>query len=229
MASSTMINLRNISPLASTAAVLPGHALRFNIPGMPGVEPSSAAVEPTDSGTNWDSDVEDAMEKEQVLHGVLYKLTEEDFATICRTEGVPLAYSLHRCRVIPYDGDGKTAGKDALRRTMSVSTERSNTVTIPADENNNRLRTNKEQLTRKDWGVSAFTLRAARKEWRQGKDIPPSQSYLNVLIRGAKEFALDESYVHKLENTPVGKTWIGNGLAEEMLRMAEQRKRTTSL
>mmetsp|Transcript_20721 Transcript_20721/g.38033 ORF Transcript_20721/g.38033 Transcript_20721/m.38033 type:complete len:273 (+) Transcript_20721:239-1057(+) len=219
MASSTMINLRNISPLASSAAILPGHALRFNIPGVPGVEPSSASVEPTNS---------DAIEKEQevVVHGVLYKLTEEDFATICQTEGVPLAYSLHRCRVVPYVGDGKTAGEDALRRTMSISTEGGNTETMPADENNSSLKTNNEQPTKNDWGVSAFTLRAARKKWREGEDIPPSQSYLNVLIRGAKEFVLDESYLQKLENTPVGKTWIGNGLSEEMLRMAEQRKKS---
>ena len=89
MASSIMINLRNISPLASSVAILPGHALRFNIPGVPGVEPSLAAVEPTNS---------DAVEKEQVaVHMVLYKLTKEDFATICQTEGVPLGYSLHRC------------------------------------------------------------------------------------------------------------------------------------
>ena len=174
MASSIMINLRNISPLASSVAILPGHALRFNIPGVPGVEPSLAAVEPTNS---------DAVEKEQVaVHMVLYKLTKEDFATICQTEGVPLAYSLHRCLGVPYGGDGKIAGKDELRRTMSMSSKGGNTETTPANENNNTLKTNNEQLTRNDLGVSAFTLRAARKKWREGEDIPPSQSYLNVLI-----------------------------------------------
>lgn len=185
MASSTMINLRNITPLASSAAILPSHALRFNIPGMPGVEPSSASVEPTDT----------EQQNDDVVHGVLYKLTESDFATICSTEGVPFAYSLHRCRVVPYVGDGNTAGRDALD----------------------------EQSITEGRGVSAFTLRAARKGWRQGNDIPPSQSYLNVLIRGAKEFALDESFLGILENMPVGKTWIGNGLSEQMLRAAEQR------
>ncbi|KAL7525608.1 hypothetical protein ACHAXR_003587 [Thalassiosira sp. AJA248-18] len=219
MASSTMINLRNITPLASTAAILPGHALRFNIPGMPGVEPSSAAVEPTTSTTTMDNDT-------SVVHGVLYKLTEEDFGTICQTEGVPLAYALHRCRVIPYVGDGKSAGDDALCRVIARDQKIDTEAGSIPDGNNNKA--SNEQSPKKDgWGVSAFTLRAARREWRQeGKDIPPSRSYLNVLIRGAKEFALDASYVGKLENDiPVGKTWIGNGLSEEMLWMAERRKK----
>ena len=214
-----MINLRNITPLASSAAILPGHALRFNIPGVPGVEPSSAAVEPMTEDGRWnggDGSVMNAAENEQpVVHGVLYKLSEADFATICGTEGVPFAYTLHRCRVIPYEGNGKSAGKDALRRAMASDTE--------AGENNSNIKAN-EKPTKNSWGVSAFTLRAARKEWRQGEDIPPSKSYLNVLIRGAKEFALDGSYLKKLENIQVGKTWIGNGLAEEMLRMAERQK-----
>jgi hypothetical protein len=75
------------------------------------------------------------------------------------------------------------------------------------------------------WGVSAFTLRAARQTWRRGKDIPPSQSYLNVLIRGAKEFALDGSYLEKLQQIEAGRTFAGNGLAEELLRRAEERTR----
>ncbi|EED90104.1 protein with peroxisomal targeting peptide, partial [Thalassiosira pseudonana CCMP1335] len=138
MASSTMVNLRELSPLASSAAVLPMHALRFNIPGLVGVEPSSAS-------RRWG----------EMVHGVLYKLSSADFASVCQTEGVPFAYCLHRC---------------------------------PQTINNN------------EWGIPAFTLRAARKEWRlPNKDIPPSQSYLNVLLRGAKEFALDQSYVQKLE------------------------------
>lgn len=212
MASSTMINLRGISPLASTAAILPGHSLRFNVPGMPGIEPSWAAVEPTTGGAD------ETAGNESVVHGVLYKLSEEDFATICGTEGVPLAYTLHRCRVIPYKGDGKTAGGDALRRTMSAGK-----TACGADGGIDGLDSN-EQSARNGWGVAAFTLRSARKKWRrEGKDIPPSQSYLNVLLRGAEEFALDESCVRELESVPVGRTWFGNGLAEEMLRTAERR------
>ena len=221
MASSTMINLRGITPLASAAAILPAHTLRFNIPGVPGFEPSSASVEPTiDSSIIADSD------DDKVVHGVLYKLSEEDFATICSTEGVPFAYSLHRCRVIPYTGDGVRAGQDALQKE-----EKEDETDEIRDTNNRQLAPNdiKQSSASKNskrWGVSAFTLRAARKEWQQNpKDIPPSQAYLNVLLQGAREFALDESYIQKLENVKVGRTWIGNGMAEQMLRMAEQRNK----
>jgi len=179
MASSTMTNLRGLSPLASTAAVLPSHKLRFNLPGAPLIEPSSASVEPS-SG---DGDI---------VHGVLYTLSEDDFATVCRTEGVPLAYVLHRCNVVTYIGDGETAGLDALQSRSS--------------------------------SVTAFTLRAARKSWRDGRDIPPSQGYLNVLVRGAVEYRLDKSYLSYLESIKPGMT-IGNGLAEQALSLAEQRNR----
>lgn len=200
MCSSTMINLRNLSPLASTAAILPAHTLRFNIPGVPLVEPSSASVEPID-GMGKIMDVGAIIERGELLHGVLYKLTEEDFASVCSTEGVPFAYSLHRCRPIPYAGDELRAGEQSLRNLDYL------------------------KMAPNEWGVSAFTLRAARQTWREGKDIPPSQSYLNVLIRGAKEFALDGSYLEKLQQIEAGRTFPGTGLAEELLRRAEERTR----
>jgi hypothetical protein len=199
MCSSTMINLRNTSPLAYTAAILPGHSLRFNIPGLIKVEPSSASVEPIDGEL-------DFLDQHKFVHGTLYKLSEEDFSTICRTEGVPFAYNLHRCRVIPYKGDGKRAGIDCLEKMVdSINTS--------------------DALNLDDIGVPAFTLRAARKKWREAKDIPPSQSYLNVLIRGAVEFQVDDAYLKMLKNIKPGKTFIGGGLAEEMLRLAEMRAR----
>ena len=202
MCSSTMINLRNLSPLASTAAVLPAHTLRFNIPGLPLVEPSSASVEPiVGMDKNKIMDVGAIIERDELVHGVLYKLSEKDFAAVCSTEGVPLAYSLHRCRAIPYTGDGLRAGEESLRNVGDIN------------------------IASNEWGVSAFTLRAARQTWRRGKDIPPSQSYLNVLIRGAKEFALDGSYLEKLQQIEAGRTFAGNGLAEELLRRAEERTR----
>ena len=74
MCSATMIDLRKTSPIASSAAILPGHELRFNIPGILGIEPSSASVEPVDAKLLDSSD--------QVVHGTLYKLSEDDFTTI---------------------------------------------------------------------------------------------------------------------------------------------------
>ena len=41
-----IISLRNLSQIVSNMAVLPGHELWINIPGMLGVDPSPAAVEP---------------------------------------------------------------------------------------------------------------------------------------------------------------------------------------
>ncbi|KAL7465615.1 hypothetical protein ACHAXS_005926 [Conticribra weissflogii] len=210
MASSTMINLRNISPIASTAAVLPGHRLAFNIPGVPGVEPSSAAVEPILKSYENNP----TLLQQDAIHGVLYKLSEEDFVTICRTEGVPFAYVLHRCRVIPYVGDGKSAGEERFQSTLLNHLHATEKSTL-----------NDNSCKETEWGVPAFTLRAARREWRKSEDIPPSQSYLNVLIRGAEEYSLDEKYVDKLKSTPVGRTWLGGGLAEKILLVAEGRKR----
>jgi hypothetical protein len=70
--------------------------------------------------------------------------------------------------------------------------------------------------------VSAFTLRAGRAEWRIGSDIPPSQSYMNVLLRGTREFQLDTEYIQRLEHVQVSKNAMG--IAESMLTAAEQSK-----
>ena len=178
MASSTMTNLRGLTPIACTAAVLHDHRLAFNIPGTPFIEPSWASV---------------AVETGSVVHGVLYKLTEEDFAKVCQTEGVPFAYKLHRCRVVPYVGNGRTAGKEASSDEESQC-------------------------------VPAFTLCAGSRNLRKEQDIPPSQSYLNVLLRGANEFLLDSDYIEYLENIKCADNVIGNGFAEKLLQFAEMRK-----
>jgi len=210
MYTSTMINLRGIKPISSTAAVLPKHKLRFNIPGVPLIEPSSASVEPFCPDHSGD--------KNEVVHGVLYKLSEKDFATICSTEGVPFAYRLHRCRVIPYQADGERAGHTAMKNVLGTDSD--------TDTDTDTINNSEQTTDTSNYEVSAFTLRAARKEWRQRrKDIPPSKAYLNVLLRGAREFSLDEDYVQKLNSVKVGRTLVGNGLAEELLRVAEQRNR----
>lgn len=184
---STMENLRGIKPLVCTAAILPEHELRFNIPGMPLVEPSWASVEPCTATTSNKEKVVD------VVHGALYKLSEDDFTSVCRSEGVPFGYVLHRCRPVPYRGNANDAGLQALRNG--------------------------------DRSVSAFTLRAppqVRKSKIQG-DIPPSRAYLNVIVRGAKEFHIDQSYIDYLESIQAGRTLFGNGMAESMLDQVEKR------
>ena len=222
MCSATMTALRGLRPAASTAAVLPGHELRFNVPGLPGVEPSWASVEPvgaaagaTLESTDENDDGEEATRKRRrrrkeqvspVVHGVLYSLTEEDFAAVCRTEGVPLAYTLHRCRVVPYVGNGSDAGRLALEDSYS------------------NINTGK---ARGKGSLPAYTLRAASKSLRaqpQSADEPPSRSYVNVLIRGAREFGLDREYVEGLETMPTGRTVWGDGTAERMLDAAIERR-----
>mmetsp|Transcript_28688 Transcript_28688/g.33335 ORF Transcript_28688/g.33335 Transcript_28688/m.33335 type:complete len:211 (-) Transcript_28688:454-1086(-) len=175
MASSTMTNLRNLNPIASSAAILLDHRLAFNVPGTAFIEPSWASVEP---------------QKESIVHGVLYELTQADFARVCQTEGVPFAYTLQRCTAIPYLGNGQTAGKDIL-------------------------------FSEKKKSVSAFTLRAGRKKWRESKDVAPSKSYLNILIKGAEEYQLDKDYCDQLQCIPYAKDTFGEGTAEYILRFAE--------
>lgn len=187
MCSSTMTKLRSLNPVFSSAAVLPRHNLRFNIPGTSFIEPSWASVEPAS-----DSEV-----PTKNVHGVLYKLTEEDFVKLCSSEGVPFAYTIHRCRVVPYSGNGKSAGADALESNILQGGQHRGSV-------------------------FAYTLRAARPQWRQAKtDIPPSKSYLNVMIRGALEYQLDEEYVQELKSINPGRT-VGTGFAETVLESAEQ-------
>jgi Gamma-glutamyl cyclotransferase, AIG2-like len=95
----TMTSLRRIQFVNSTAAVLPGYKLRFNIPGIPALEPSWACVEKC---------------TEDNVHGVLYTLTPQDFARLSFSEGVPFGYQWRVVDVVPYQGDGDTAGRIAM-------------------------------------------------------------------------------------------------------------------
>ena len=207
MCSATMTDLRNLRPVAATAAVLPDHELRFNVPGMPLVEPSWASVEPVvPVERRRKRSTESASESKDVVHGVLYSLTEEDFEAVCRTEGVPFAYTLHRCRVVPYTGNGRDAGARALEGSSTAESKR--IPTIPK-------------------GIPAYTLRAGNKSLRsqpRSADAPPSRGYVNVLLRGAREFFLDGDYVQSLEDIPTGRTIGGDGTAERLLDAAIQRK-----
>lgn len=94
--------LRRIEPLDATAAVLPDYELRFDGSEASRLEPSAAFVNPA---------------KGKQVHGVLYTLSAEDFAKVGRTEGVPFAYRWQKCKVYPYIGDGKEAGKEAMEST----------------------------------------------------------------------------------------------------------------
>jgi hypothetical protein len=99
MLPATMTALRGIQPLNASAGILPDYQLAFNIAGSPRIEPSAASARPA---------VGDC------LHGVLYELTESDFATVGSTEGIPFVYRWEPCHVIPYLGNEQSAGQEAI-------------------------------------------------------------------------------------------------------------------
>jgi hypothetical protein len=58
------------------------------------------------------------------------------------------------------------------------------------------------------------------------KDIPPSKSYLGLLIQGAKTWKMDRAYVQELEGTkPAHNLLIPQGLAGASLQWAQWRQR----
>ena len=95
MVETTLTAIRQVQPLNASAAILPDYRLRFNIGGGGILDGAAASVESS---------------RGEYVHGVLYDLTEEDFAKVGNTEGVPLVYRWERCRVYPYLGDGESAG-----------------------------------------------------------------------------------------------------------------------
>ena len=95
---STMTDMRRITPLAITAAILPNHRLRFNLPGLPGFEPSAASVEPSPG---------------DAVHGLCYTLTAEDFGKVGQSEGVPFGYKWQPVYVATYVGNDHDAGLQA--------------------------------------------------------------------------------------------------------------------
>ena len=192
MVPETMSALRNISPLSSTAALLPNYKLRFHVAGIPGLEPSAAAIEPVSTSTT--------TTQGDRVHGVLYELTEDDFARVGSTEGVPSSYRWQACEVYPYVGNAQSAGEDAWRLAQT-----------PTVANLQR-------------SVSAYTLIAGRPA---PNDIPPSKSYRDLLVEGAMLWNMDQDYVQSLEEIPIASNLFflcKDGLAKTLLQAAQARK-----
>ncbi len=80
---------RGIHPLESVAGVLEGYRLAFNARGFPWIEPVFANVEPAE-GEN--------------VHGVLHRLTREQFSLLDRYEARGLVYRHVELDVKAYDG-----------------------------------------------------------------------------------------------------------------------------
>lgn len=176
--------LRGVDVVDATAAVLFDYQLRFygsaSGDGKQLAETSAAFVEPSDRS---------------VVHGVLYTVTADDFATVGRTEGVPWAYRWQRCRVYPYRGDGDRAGaKSSLGDGGGAAGD----------------------------SVEAYTL-VPPPTLRRGSDIPPSASYLGLIQEGARLWKFDQSYQTQLANIDVASNLlIRDGVSELVLRIAER-------
>jgi hypothetical protein len=103
----TMTSLRGLRPASSTAAILRDHRLAFRVAGLPLVEPSAASLEKSPGDT---------------VHGVLYELTKDDFARLGASEGVPFVYKWEPVDVVPYEGDDRAAGAEALKNSNAEAT-----------------------------------------------------------------------------------------------------------
>ena len=183
MIPATMTALRNLQPLAPpTAAVLPDYELVFDVPGGL-IEPSAASVRPS---------------RADLVLGVLYELSEEDFGRLGASEGVPLAYLWKACQVIPFDGDGEQAGYHAL--VAATAEGPANTAGVDA------------------YVLTASPLSKFSRRGDGGGDIPPSRSYLRLLQEGATYWKMDRDYQQQLAEVPSSK--MSPGVSWQLLQAA---------
>jgi AIG2-like family len=186
----TMTVLRDVTPLSSFPAVLYDYELQFRLRGVPFIEPSAANV--------------DHCLGSQV-HGVLYELSERDFAKVGSTEGVNLSYRWQGCHVVPYD--------DEYRQQQQQESDPYNNIDAKPIKANEVSQSNR---------VKAYTLVALSPT---PTNIPPSKSYLGVLIEGGRVWKLDQDYQQFLESIPCATNLIVNdGLARFALNFAKARK-----
>ena len=182
MLEETLIGRRKVNPLAKTPAACAGHRLAFSALGFPPFEPSFASVEPIPRDS-----------PPAVCHGVLWRLTNEDWLRVCATEGVPLAYVPLRVRVNPYVPGGFE--DDQLRNSVL------GTVTEAA-----ALAGTENESQRPGYTVSAVTLRAVQASRALFGlpllELPPSRRYMGLLRAGAKEAGLSSSWQAKLAELP---------------------------
>jgi hypothetical protein len=225
MVPSTMTCLRNLSPRSATAAILPDYRLAFDIGTAGGatgggraggggggggiqMEPSAASVQSCPGA---------------IVHGVLYELDMTDFVALSASEGVPWVYRWQNCRVIPYRGDGATAGITALQEWKNAVSWRADDDDKPNDTSSvSAVVLAKSQPTQGGWPFPSSrktSLAPNNSNRRNDDDIPPSQSYLEILQRGARLWKMDVRYQTELANI---KTAVGvNGVSGLVLAVAE--------
>jgi Gamma-glutamyl cyclotransferase, AIG2-like len=242
MLSDTMTSLRNLQPLSVTAAVLPGYELAFDIRGSP-LEPSAASVRRRTK--DWKDAVMDDDDGScccSLVHGVLYELTESDFAALGRSEGVPWTYRWERVHVIPYRGNGASAGNDAYRAWMiehgqpqerapptagsttadaAVATAAAVAATTKIDSLSIlALVLTASPLAQSLFGSSSPTNASSSSRSNSQTFIPPSPSYLQILRDGAAQWRLDQSYQDQLAAVPTDARYGWPGLSGWLLQAA---------
>jgi len=197
---STMKALRQIEvrPDSVTAAILPGYELKFH---------SDAAF----VRRHVENNTGDGSDSSSVVHGVLYTLTDEEFAKVGLTEGVPFGYRWQSCLVYPYKGDMKQAGYDCLNKSTNEKEKGKET------KNNNNMQSSPvEAYTLVETSpLSLFGSSTIKKR----KEIPPSLSYLGLIQEGARLWRFDSRYQDFLASIEMSSS---NGMSEIALRIAEK-------
>ena len=119
-----------------------------------------------------------------------------------QSEGVPFAYIWERCFPIPYIGNNQNAGHEALllqqqqQQLESVASQTAEAFVLTANP--------------------LFTSSKSNP-----KNIPPSNSYLQILKDGAKYWKMDETYQMYLQND-IATDPIIPGISKQLLQLAER-------
>eukprot|EP00873_Tetraselmis_striata_P022471 jgi/Tetstr1/442735/TSEL_030824.t1 len=98
---------RGIKPMDMRPGLVQDYRLAFNMPGMPGVEPSFASVEPAQGCE---------------VHGAVFTLDWQGWLRVCQSEGVPFGYGVEPVAVSLYTGD--TIEALTLRTSPSIRVPR---------------------------------------------------------------------------------------------------------
>ncbi|KAF8472806.1 hypothetical protein BDZ91DRAFT_652753 [Kalaharituber pfeilii] len=119
----TFLGRRGIRPLSANNVVVPGQVLAFDLPGIPYWEPTFANINEShaerSTGEVW----------RKALIGVVYEVTEEDYATIIKTEGGGSGYADIEvdCWVLP-------SSEDSEAITPASPIIRAHTLRAPLDK-----------------------------------------------------------------------------------------------
>lgn len=120
--STTSMQDRKVSPLASKIVVVPTHYFNFDIFGIPYSEPSYASIEEFPSGESGRLKLvhgENCI-KVPALCGVAYLLTPTDFHALLITEGSGVVYDVIEVQAYGLDERGAATGEPSTAYTLKA-------------------------------------------------------------------------------------------------------------